>query len=410
MSKGISSELIVKFMTAQPFYYGAWCQLRTQWMKDKDFPAYAGVMHSGRGFTLLINEEKWETLDTDSKIFLLAHECAHVVLGHVPPDEATKQLNHTLVNISMDLVINEHFKVYRGTELAKQGMWLDKFPQLPQSIQDLDWRTIYEKLMEGAQQVQGSGQGFDDHESFSKGDGEAGQSNDGKGGEGEQPGAGMSNTDLADLAKAQAEEITRNAARHCKVRGLDSAIPAQIRIALERPKKTHIQMVRELLQRFVMSTRDTKKRMTWRRTSRRLGAVARGKLSARLPRVAVAVDSSGSMVDDATINLMGQAVVAVCAVADRVDVVVGDTEVRAQGTVTAANCMTEFPKLVKGGGGTTLQPLLDRLQADGSYDCVLLITDGACDLLVPGQPTVALIVPGGQDAPGVRSVRLEPAK
>ncbi len=395
---GLSSDLVVRFMSEQPFFWGVYTQLRTQWKSDKDFPHYAGVYHSGRGFTLLLNRDRWAELDDDSKIFILAHECAHVALGHVPPDEQTTKLNKMLTNVAMDLVINEHFQCYRGSAIAKQGVWLDRFPKLPQNIRDLDWREIYSRLMEQAEQSaqQAEGQGFDDHDS-KPGEGEEGEGDD-----------SFSNEMLGDLAKARSEEIARQAARGCQIRGKDSNIPQQIKILLERPAKPYIQLVREMLQKFVMSSRDTKKRLTWRRVSRRLGAISRGRLSARLPRVAVAIDSSGSMVaDKAIIDLIGQAVAAVCAVADTVECVVGDTEVRASGTLTPGNVGAVLPEIMRGGGGTVLQPLLSFLADSGRYDAVILITDGMHETLDPPQPTVSLVVPGGVDSPGIgRSVHL----
>jgi predicted metal-dependent peptidase len=55
-----------------------------------------------------------------------------------------------------------------------------------------------------------------------------------------------------------------------------------------------------------------------------------------------------------------------------------------------------------------LQPLLDRLVEAGRYDAVILVTDGYCENLQAKQPTVALITPGGVDAPGLRqSVHLK---
>lgn len=393
---GLNSDLLVRFMTEQPFFWGVYSQLRTKWVSGDSFPFIAGVYHSKKGFVLQLNKDKWADLDDDSKIFVLAHECAHVALGHIPPDEQVTKLNKMLVNISMDLVINEHFQCYRKSAIAKTGMWLSSFPQLPQNIKDLDWRTIYQILMDSAEKPEEAA-GFDEHGSPDSGD---------EGDDKEQ--GSFSNQMLSDLAKARSEEIARSAARSCQIRGKESNIPQQIKILIERPLKPYIQVVRELLQRFIMSSRDTKKRLTWRRVSRRLGAISRGRLSARLPRVAVAVDSSGSMVGDpATIDLISQAISAVCAVADSVECVVGDTEVRASGTITASNIGTVLPEIMRGGGGTVLQPLLEFLAESGRYDAVILITDGMHENLDPPQPTAALIVPGGVDSPGIgRSVHL----
>lgn len=398
---GLSSELLTTFMTAQPFFFKIWCQLRTEWKDEKDFPYFGGVAYTGKGFTLYLNKERWATLDDASKLLLLCHECAHVALGHVPPDSDIKQLKLPLVRIAADLVINEHFREYQNTALGKTGMWLNKFPMLPQNIADQDWRSIY-NLLDEALGEQPEQDGFDSHE-FGEG-GAPGNPGDDKG----EDGKGLSNGDLQELAKAEAEHMNRVAARHCQMRGAESNIPHQIKIELERPKKTHMQMVRELLQQFVMSSRDTKKRATWRRVSRRLGHIAKGRLSARLPKCAVAVDTSGSMCGQETIDLMAQAVSAICAVADSVEVVTGDTSVRARGKITAQNCIAEFPKLVVGGGGTTLGPLLEALKESGNYDCVILITDGYCESLTALQPTIGLITPGGVDAPGLKkSVHLK---
>lgn len=417
----VDFETLWAFMQQQPFYYAIYAQLRSVWVDDNEsLPTYACVSYTNKGFTLYLNRELWATLSVPERVFLLSHECAHLALGHVAnPDP--QRTNHALRNVAQDIVINEMLRELRASSrpLVDDGWWLDKVNgpngepcMLGTDINTLTWQDIYDRITlaynnqpDKSPGADGQG-GFDDHDKPQPGD-EFGDAPGDK-----QEGQARAQA-LGDLVRAQADEMAANAVRACQQRGTESQIPQAIQIHLHRAPPPYSEQIRKLLQQFVASSRDSRKRLTWRRFSRRLGSVAKGRLSARRPKVAVAIDTSGSMMGTETLDELTKAIAALCEVAESVDAVAGDTAVAASATgITPKNIAHVLPGVFKGGGGTTLQPLLDHLAKEGHYDCVVLLTDGFHETLNPLQPTVALTVPGGVPSPGLaQSLSLvEPGK
>ena len=72
---------------------------------DKIPTAAVGFDALGEVLYMIINPTFWESLDLNNKLFVIAHECLHVVLNH--GKRGQKYKNHQLVNIAQDIVINE---------------------------------------------------------------------------------------------------------------------------------------------------------------------------------------------------------------------------------------------------------------------------------------------------------------
>jgi predicted metal-dependent peptidase len=87
----------------------------------------------GDSLNLLINEEFWQSLNADTRLFLICHEMLHVVLRHgFRFKHYFKTEDFSTMNIAADVVINEMlisgfgFNRYAlDTKLANEGCWMN---------------------------------------------------------------------------------------------------------------------------------------------------------------------------------------------------------------------------------------------------------------------------------------------
>lgn len=102
--------------------------------KFDDLPTAAITFdEQGNHLNLMINEDFWNSLNEDTKLFLICHEILHILLEHgyrFSEYIGTKQFSN--MNLAADVVINEmlvkSFNFNRrdlNVELAEKGCWLD---------------------------------------------------------------------------------------------------------------------------------------------------------------------------------------------------------------------------------------------------------------------------------------------
>ncbi len=111
------------------------------------------------GFSLLINENFWNTLDMNQKTFYIAHECLHIMLNHIIRhihmiENGMDKTIMDIANIAMDVTINESLIKYYNfikSEVDPENKlcWLDTvFPN-----QNLQSSHNYEYYFELLQQI-----------------------------------------------------------------------------------------------------------------------------------------------------------------------------------------------------------------------------------------------------------------
>lgn len=95
-----------------------------------------------------------------------------------------------------------------------------------------------------------------------------------------------------------------------------------------------------------------------------------------VPRVLVAVDTSGSMGEEELTRAVAETVAVAKAVNAQVDMVAADAKVQGVARVRSA---VDIARALKGGGGTLYQPVLDHaVQSKPKYDVVVFLCDGGC--------------------------------
>jgi len=74
---------------------------------DDTLPAPVGVSFSIDHYNLHINENKLVKYSLDDRIFIMIHECLHILAGHLGLDARLKDQNQEIANIAMDCSINQ---------------------------------------------------------------------------------------------------------------------------------------------------------------------------------------------------------------------------------------------------------------------------------------------------------------
>lgn len=98
---------IVKDMLFEEPYYGLYlCGLNKRWTEGI---STAAVGVRGIDTELLINQEFWESLDSDDcRYALLQHELLHICFGHLLDNWKDQEPDHQLLNIAMDLTVESY--------------------------------------------------------------------------------------------------------------------------------------------------------------------------------------------------------------------------------------------------------------------------------------------------------------
>jgi len=163
--------------------------------------------------------------------------------------------------------------------------------------------------------------------------------------------------------------------------------------ALE-PKKDY----RDTLNHIIKTCKVDVLQNTWKKPSKRYGAIARGKTSDFKPRILLGVDSSGSVFShEAALVKISEYFQFAINFCEKIRLVYCDTTVRLDRDFVQGDTIPA----IQGGGGTVMQPIFDK-GLEEEFDCIVLITDGYTDTInTHGLTHIALIVPGGVVPPGI---------
>jgi hypothetical protein len=135
----------------------AFWRVSTPYYTDELPTAAVEFTPDGNACNLLINKDFWDSLDDDSKAFIIAHEAMHIILDHGRRLKA-KDINKTIANIAMDIAVNH--SIERNLEIPRSTLknaddycWVDTVfseedDDLPPDDQNTEF--YYDLLMEGA--------------------------------------------------------------------------------------------------------------------------------------------------------------------------------------------------------------------------------------------------------------------
>lgn len=357
---------------------------------------------------LLLGARFFSDYSPAERAFILTHEVWHLALSHCRriPDAATDDHDRKLGSMAADLVINGMLAAAVGAtsnaRLAVPASGL--FPERIGLPNGLSLYEYWDYLRRHSPPPPPAGEAFGHCGSGSGNpiEGEPGGSSEGTGDDvvSAAVGPGKAGPEI-EAAKAQTASGIAEAAKSGKLAGdLPAGLLEELMARFAPPKVPWQKVLRRIVAvrgRVVAgaTSYDTK------RLSRRVPAyevacgepVYRARLVKVEPEVIVGLDTSGSMSTNDLADALSE-VAGILRNVGGVTFLACDTEIHSEARVTAARKLVE---LVRGRGGTNLQPLLDYA-AVKRPDVMVILTDGGLfrrPSITKGLKVIWVITPGG---------------
>lgn len=341
-------DTIIRLVSRHPFYAHILLQLKVSF--NKEFPT-AGVYIKDSTVNMIIGENFFRKLTEDQRIFILMHEMAHIILGHLGEERKPNKEDHKIANIAMDTAIHEILT--QAKVLFKNST--DMSPCTVESLRELCedptiksnetseyYFTKLKNLKDKIKEKIMSMSDFDEH-GFN------------------QDGEGISDSDVG-------KAITVGLLENAKKSAGAGDIPGQASLTIEKFKKSKLNW-RAILRRYVTSSVDHTYKITRNKRNKRYGFMVPGKRRQFLPTVAFIVDTSGSMTKD-----MLESAVAEMEKLEKQGFEIWIIEADASVQKKAYEFNKKNFKEFSGGGGTLYQPALDEA-ARIKCDVAVYVTD-----------------------------------
>lgn len=320
---------------------------------------------------LHVNLDFFLTLSPKEQVAVLKHECQHILNDHIPRakelapevyekdkdhvDSIINRAKHTLINVAADCAINPGIP-----NIPKNGEFPKNFKL--KDGQTLEW---YVEHLKKSEEMKGLTE-FDGHSLWAESEG-------GK-----------------EELKEKIRQAVNKAAEKARAAGKMSA---DNELLVERLNYNPRDWKSDL-KRFAARAMETALQTSKKKRNRRYGIMYPGTIKEETLHIGVALDTSGSISDEALGQFMAE--VGNIAKYATVTVVEADSEVK--------NSYVFDPKRtykVKGRGGTAYQPAFDFFTKETEVDGVIYFGDMDCfdeELIKPKYPVLWAIV-GTQKPP-----------
>ena len=315
-----------------------------------------------RSHTLFINPEFWDHELTDKKhrYGVVKHEVLHIVFKHTL--ERTANYDRHVMNIAMDIVVNQYID---PAQLPSNCIFAEDFPEL-NLLKDQAWRYYYERLMDLAQNLEGtykdtvaartfksiekSSHGLDRHQWWEQ----------------------LYNVDPVErsLLDAHIEHLVHIAHAKTPVKSygkLQGGLRVYIEGILFKPKP--LVDWRRVVKLFSESSSKTRVHNTLKRPSKRYGTVPGIKIK-KLRKLLVAIDTSGSISQDELATFFNE-IYHIWRQGAEVEVV--ECDARIQRTYPFSG---KAPEVIFGRGGTDFNPPIEYGNTKFYPDGLIYFTDG----------------------------------
>ena len=106
--------------------------------------------NTGRFLFMKINPSFWKSLSMQEKLFVISHECLHIILNHLT--RLSNEENRKIINYAMDIVVN-HLLVnkfgFKRSEIDPTNVycWVDKFFKPEENIKTDETAEYYYHLL-----------------------------------------------------------------------------------------------------------------------------------------------------------------------------------------------------------------------------------------------------------------------
>lgn len=346
------------------------------------------------------------------RLFIILHELLHVGLAH-PARAREMRLRHAdfdprIFNIACDAIINASLLGVRGLRCPKDAVSLEVLLKLlelwPENkgigevVRQWSSEALYYTLRRARAQVLASKMA-------------EGYAEDLEGGDGPAQGPKGAEEESAD------ETMRAWRSRLMMARGALAGVLSRLAKELPEVRTPWERVLRDYLYRLARRkrtpdpSRPSRRWLALERGMRVTEGVElpfeRGISASKSARLAVGVDTSGS-IDD---QILGRFVAEICAIISKLDptvrMIVCDADVHQVFDLSGAEAIKFLRHLnFKGGGGTDFRPAIEAA-AEWKPDCMIYLTDlegEAGD--APRFPVMWAIPPGGASAPWGRTIEL----
>ena len=344
MNKDVLEQAIIRLLNSQSFY----AHLMMQFVRIKtDKTPTAGVTIRGASPILYYNEEWLKNCPSDEfRKEVLIHECGHIIRDHIGRKKniSGSEENQAFHNVCMDLAINCYLPELtnysnENPEGKYSAVTIEKMEKELgiQLEQKQTYEYYVEQLRPHAEEIGKQYNSLDSHDQW----GEPGDTTE----------------QLKDLVR---KAMARSA----------GSIPRELKGILDELLKSEVDWQKQL-RLFANTVKSREKERTRKKYNRRYGLLNPGRRRKDTTKIAVAVDTSGSMWD-----LLPKAMAEVYEIAKHSEVwiIECDAEVKA--------CYKADPKKPQdfsGCGGTVYQPAIDKAVEIGASGLIYLGDMDACD-------------------------------
>lgn len=294
---------------------------------------------------LHINIPVFAKFSLEERSAILKHECEHILRNHIfrsrelAPEVYTENkdavegiinsMKHKTINIAADCAVNSNIK-----GLPKFCVFPEKFKL--KDGETMEWYLDRLKENKQAQKMQQQGKG---------GQGQPGEPHDGEGFDAHE--IWNESEGSKEVLKEKIKQALNKAAEKTRAAG---RMTAEHELAINGFNKASV-CWKEQLRRFVAKTIETTLESSRKKRNRRYGIVIPGTVKVEELHIGVAIDTSGSMSDEALEQAMAE--IGEIAKYAKVSVVEADTSIKNDYEYKRGKKYK-----VKGRGGTAYQPAL----------------------------------------------------
>lgn len=363
------SKAIVRLYDDERFY--AELVLQMDKILSKSFPAVAGVCIKDR-IKLYIQPERFDELTLPEQVAVLKHECKHILNDHISRakelcpevyeknqtevDEVINEAKHRLINIAADCSINPGIP-----GIGKNCMFPATF-----NLPDHNTMEWYVENLKNNKELEGLTH-VDGHSLWKESD------------------------DSKEIIKEKIRQAINAAANKTRTAG---KMTADLELLVDRINYKAKDWKSDL-KRFAAKMTETALSSSKKKRNRRYGIMYPGVVKEEVLHLGVALDTSGSVSDEALAQFMAE--VSHIAKYALVTVVEADSEIK--------NSYVFDPKKtynIKGRGGTAYKPAFDFFSKQTEIDGVIYFGDMDCcdneELTKPKYPVLWAVV-GDQSPP-----------
>jgi len=347
--------------------------------------------------------------------FILAHEIFHVILGHLGDRNILAESNdeRQQVNIAMDLainsLINESMKTENKYSPAPPDMVF--LPGVAAKTQNIE----FNEMIAGLEKLQTTGFYYRKIREFI----EEQQEENGEGGEqaikillGDQEGIDSHDDwdtlpqELKEQLKSHMKNKMKEAANHCRKSNNWGSASSHVQEIINTMIAESPVDWRNLLETAIGQSRMQENDSSYKKLSKKLPMLMPGVLRKFTQPIAIFIDQSGSMSNEAVQLAFAQATN--CAKHVEIDVFNFDTEVDESSHEIWKQGKTQKTWKRTRDGGTDFNAIKKYIESDGrrvrrQWRWIVIVTDGYAPSLDPMKPKVLwLITPDGQKPENVR--------